>query len=196
MEASTTATSLRERSKAKRREAIRRAGMRLFAEQGYDATTVTEIADAAEVARRTVMMYFPTKADIALSVTNEVAGRLAAVVQAQPDIGFLDAIDQWLTGEAETLDPELAALMMAMHDANPGLRSLGSDQIADSMRACGAVLTAETGLPPESPMRAVVDAAVGAAITRYFTTVLPASHDPELHASFMAFLRSIVTAVR
>jgi len=196
MKASTTATSLRERSKARRREAIRRAGMRLFAEQGYDGTTIAEIADAAEVARRTVMMYFPAKADIALSVTDEVAGRLVDVVRARSEKGFLDAIDEWLTGEADTLDPELAALMTAMHAANPALCSLGSDRIAGAVRVCGAALTAETGLPPDHPMRVVIDAAVGTAITRYFTTVLPVSRDPRLHASFMAVLRAVVTSAR
>lgn len=170
--------------------------MRLFAERGYDGTTIADIADAAEVARRTVLMYFPAKADIALSVTNEVTGRMADVFRAHPGIGFLDAVDRWLVGEAETLDPELAALMMAMHEANPGLRSLGGDQVAETMRVAGAALEAEMGLPAGHPLRAVISAAVGAAITQYFTAVLPACQDPRLHASFMQCLRSIVTAAR
>ena len=58
---------LRERSKARRRAAIIRAAYELFAERGYDATTVADIAEAAEVAPRTVAMYFPAKQDIALS---------------------------------------------------------------------------------------------------------------------------------
>lgn len=170
--------------------------MRLFAERGYDGTTIADIADAAEVARRTVLMYFPAKADIALSVTNEVTGRMADVFRAHPGIGFLDAVDRWLVGEAGTLDPELAALMMAMHEANPGLRSLGGDQVAETMRVAGAALEAEMGLPAGHPLRAVISAAVGAAITQYFTAVLPACQDPRLHASFMQCLRSIVTAAR
>ncbi|HWG64326.1 MAG TPA: helix-turn-helix domain-containing protein [Streptosporangiaceae bacterium] len=64
---------LRERSKARRRTAIIRAVYRLFAERGYDATT---IADAAEVALCTVAMYFPSKQDIALSRFSESADTL------------------------------------------------------------------------------------------------------------------------
>src|SRR5579875_3747437 len=77
-----TETGLRERSKARRREAIIRAAYELFAERGYHATTV---AEAAEVAPRTVAMYFPAKQDIALSrFSDGVAGLSAALRDRQP----------------------------------------------------------------------------------------------------------------
>ncbi|GAA4071048.1 MULTISPECIES: TetR/AcrR family transcriptional regulator [Streptomyces] len=59
--------SLRERKKIKTRTAIRRAMYRLIAEQGYEATTVEQIAEAAEVSPSTVFRYFPTKEDIVLT---------------------------------------------------------------------------------------------------------------------------------
>lgn len=59
--------SLRERKKIKTRTAIRRATYRLIAEQGYEATTVEQIAEAAEVSPSTVFRYFPTKEDIVLT---------------------------------------------------------------------------------------------------------------------------------
>ena len=52
---------LRERSKARRRALIIQTAMRLFAERGYTHTTVADIAEAAELAPRTVAGYFPTK---------------------------------------------------------------------------------------------------------------------------------------
>lgn len=57
---------LRERKKQKTREAIQRAALRLFMKQGYDETTVEEIADAAEISASTFFNYFPTKEDVVL----------------------------------------------------------------------------------------------------------------------------------
>ncbi|MFD5763974.1 TetR family transcriptional regulator, partial [Streptomyces sp. NPDC127044] len=56
---------LRERSKARRREAIVRAAYELFAERGFDATTIADIAAAAEVSPRTVTLYFPSNLELA-----------------------------------------------------------------------------------------------------------------------------------
>ncbi|MEU9762703.1 TetR family transcriptional regulator [Streptomyces sp. NPDC047985] len=58
---------LRERKKLKTRMAIRRAAYRLIAEQGYEATTIEQIAEAAEVSPSTVCRYFAAKEDIVLT---------------------------------------------------------------------------------------------------------------------------------
>ena len=57
---------LRERKKQKTREAIQRAALRLFSKQGYDETTVEDIAEAAEISPSTFFNYFPTKEDVVL----------------------------------------------------------------------------------------------------------------------------------
>ncbi|MDX6310799.1 MAG: hypothetical protein QOF84_5614 [Streptomyces sp.] len=73
---------LRERKKIQTRQAIRRAAYRLFGEQGYDGTTVEQIAAAAEVSPSTVFRYFPTKEDIVL--TDEYDPIMVAILRARP----------------------------------------------------------------------------------------------------------------
>ena len=57
---------LRERKKAKTLAAIQAAALKLFRKQGYDATTIEQIAAAAEVSPSTFFRYFPTKEDVVL----------------------------------------------------------------------------------------------------------------------------------
>lgn len=73
---------LRERKKARTKATIQRHAVRLFREQGYDATTVEQIAEAAEVSPSTVFRYFPTKED--LVVYDDYDPLFLAAFQAQP----------------------------------------------------------------------------------------------------------------
>ena len=57
---------LRERKKIKPRRAIQTAALRLFETQGYEHTTVEQIAEAAETSTTTFYRYFPTKEDVVL----------------------------------------------------------------------------------------------------------------------------------
>ncbi len=73
---------LRERKKQKARQTIREAAYRLFAEQGYQATTVDQIAEAAEVSPSTVFRYYPTKEQLILS--DEYDPALAEALAQRP----------------------------------------------------------------------------------------------------------------
>jgi AcrR family transcriptional regulator len=75
-------SGLRERKKAKTRLAIREHAMRLFEEQGYAATTVDQIAEAAEVSQSTFFRYFPAKEDVIL--TDDYDPVIVEAIKAQP----------------------------------------------------------------------------------------------------------------
>jgi AcrR family transcriptional regulator len=73
---------LRERKKARTRAAIQEQALHLFAAQGYAATTVRQIADAAEVSESTFFRYFPTKEDVVMH--DRFDPLLLAAFAAQP----------------------------------------------------------------------------------------------------------------
>ncbi|MEY9933591.1 AcrR family transcriptional regulator [Catenulispora sp. GP43] len=75
-------TGLRERKKAQTRAAIQRHALRLFRDSGYSATTMEQIAAAADVSPSTLYRYFPTKEDLIL--TDDYDPLLAAAFRAQP----------------------------------------------------------------------------------------------------------------
>ncbi|EHN09542.1 Transcriptional regulator TetR family [Patulibacter medicamentivorans] len=73
---------LRERKKLRTRTTIREVALRLFEQQGYAATTVEQIADAAEVSPSTFFRYFPTKDEVILQ--DDLDAFLLEAFHAQP----------------------------------------------------------------------------------------------------------------
>ena len=84
------ATGLRERKKQRTRDAIARAALELFAERGYQETTLAEIAEAADVSTRTIFAYFPSKEDILFCDYAAMRDALARALADRP--GGKDAL--------------------------------------------------------------------------------------------------------
>ncbi len=82
MQATDQPLGLRERKKIKTRQAIRREAFRLFDAHGYAATTVEQIADAAEVSPSTFFRYFPSKESLLLA--DDLDPLILAAFRAQP----------------------------------------------------------------------------------------------------------------
>jgi AcrR family transcriptional regulator len=75
---------LRERKKRAARETIAATARRLFAERGFDAVTVAEVAAAADVSHKTVFNYFATKEDLAFAGREEGIAQFVTAIAERP----------------------------------------------------------------------------------------------------------------
>ncbi|MFF5182564.1 TetR/AcrR family transcriptional regulator [Streptomyces sp. NPDC000345] len=143
---------LRERKKIKTREAIRTATYALIGEQGYDATTIDQIAERAEVSPSTVFRYFPTKEDIVL--TDEWDPVLVAELRARPaDEPWPDSVRHVMLKAVRPGiedDPEVARLRTRVMVQVPAVRSRMMESMSVTGRMFGEVIGERTGLDPES----------------------------------------------
>ena len=88
---------LRERKKQRTREQIIEAAMGLFAERGYHATTIADIATAADVAPRTFFSYFPSKEAVVFhNVDRDLDGLASALRDRLSGETVFDALRRWI----------------------------------------------------------------------------------------------------
>ncbi|WP_346166731.1 TetR/AcrR family transcriptional regulator [Streptomyces javensis] len=155
---------LRERKKIQTRQAIRRAAYRLFTEQGYDATPVDRIAEAADVSPSTVFRYFPTKEDIVLS--DEYDDVLLAALRErpldEPPVAslrrvLLDLFRHFAGNERREMLVRLTLIRQV-----PGLRARMSESMSRTGDLLAEVLAERSDRSPEDfEVRVVVGAVLG-----------------------------------
>jgi AcrR family transcriptional regulator len=105
---------LRERKKQKTRDTIIKVALELFAERGYERTTIAEIAEAAEVSPRTIFAYFPSKEDILFCDLPEVQERLAEALRERPEgATALDALRDFIAGSSPDRNQVLRKRILA-----------------------------------------------------------------------------------
>src|SRR4051794_10262038 len=87
----------RERKKQRTREHIVEAAFGLFRERGFQATTVAEIAAAADIAPRTFFAYFPSKEAVVFHDFDGLFASLQETIQSRPEgETAIDALRRWL----------------------------------------------------------------------------------------------------
>lgn len=138
----------REREKAKRRRAIEIAALDLYAERGFEETTIQEIADRASVSPRTVLMYFTSKADIALSSVNlEVAKLTERLKKESKKASVMEIYATWFKQFEIETDSELRNSRSRAFKRNPTLTGSMSFEIQEAIEASSVALAKEYGLP-------------------------------------------------
>ncbi|MCW8095526.1 TetR family transcriptional regulator [Streptomyces tauricus] len=143
---------LRERKKIKTRTAIRDATYRLIEEQGFDATTIEQIAELAEVSPSTVFRYFPTKEDIVL--TDEFAPFMAAELRARPaDEPWLDSLRHVFRKAVDfgtSEEPAVTRLRTRLMVEVPSVRSRMMESMSVTGDLLRQVIGERTGRAPDS----------------------------------------------
>jgi AcrR family transcriptional regulator len=114
--------SLRERKKEKTKRAIEDAAFRLFAERGFQATTVADIAEAADVAPRTFFAYFPSKENVLFADFDDSFDDIAARLRARPPgESTFAALRDWIAGRLPDVEADehehLRHRMSCEHDS-------------------------------------------------------------------------------
>jgi AcrR family transcriptional regulator len=163
---------LRERKKARTKAAIQQHALRLFRQRGYDATTVEQIAEAAEVSPSTFFRYFPTKEDVVLyDVLDPPA---VAAFRAQP--AELSPI-QALRGAMRQVFAELPAEELEVQQQRdrlirsvPELRARMLDEFARSLDLFAEIVAERVGRrADELAVRTLAGAVIGVGIAAWST---------------------------
>ena len=131
----TTEDGLRERKKRQTRDAISATATELFARQGFEQTTIADVAREAGVAKMTVTNYFALKEDLVFDRRAEIIDRLAAAVRGRE------------TGPSArpVVDAIRAAFERGLDDRDPTFGFLGP-RFAEMVRASPALVASERSM--------------------------------------------------
>ena len=142
---------LRERKKERTRTELQRHALRLFRDRGYGATTVDDIAAAAEVSRSTFFRYFPTKEDVVLF--DDVDPVMERVMRDLPEgTPLLDAVRTVVRDAFGSLDDEARALeevRMELARTVPQIAAILRDRNSFGVEQVAAMVARGVGRDPD-----------------------------------------------
>ncbi|WP_433060384.1 TetR/AcrR family transcriptional regulator [Dactylosporangium sp. CS-033363] len=98
-------TGLRQRQSERTRQSIQDTATRLFLESGFEAVNVNDIAAAAEVSKRTLFKYFPTKEDLVIGSFSNHQNELARLAAAFRQSDILAALERHFLYGLDQRDP-------------------------------------------------------------------------------------------
>jgi AcrR family transcriptional regulator len=147
---------LRERKKLQTRQLIAETARRLFAERGFEAVPVAEVARAAQVSEATVFNYFPTKEDLVYQGMEVFESELLRAVRNRPPgQSIVAAFGQFVLQPRGLLaaPDEGAARYLAevstMIASSPALVAREQQILARYTASLAALIASDTGAGPD-----------------------------------------------
>jgi AcrR family transcriptional regulator len=179
------APGLRERKKQRTRETIARAALALFDRQGYQATTLAQIAEEADVAPRTVSAYFPAKEELAFPDQAEAFAQLRARLQERPPSetaaealrAWIDAqLPEWLARERQL------RVQRRLIDEDESLRAYKGRFVADAQELMVHEIARDLDASPDE-----LEPRMAAAATIAILELLDANQDGPIEDDLVAW---------
>ncbi|MFD0368491.1 TetR/AcrR family transcriptional regulator [Streptomyces sp. NPDC127114] len=186
-----TVPGLRERKKQRTRDALIRVALELFTTQGFERTTVDEIADAVDVSQRTFFRYFATKEDVAFAVQQMVEERFVrALAERPPEEGPFDAmrnavLGAWDTiGEAivEVVPVELYLRTFQSIEATPALLAVHLRRSTEMEDTIARLIAEREGLDVDEDPRPRIAVAAFSGVMRVTGQLWGRSENPTLES--------------
>lgn len=165
---------LRERKKQRTRETIARVGLDLFAERGYHATTLADIAEAADVSTRTIFAYFPCKEDILFCDFPAMKDAFACALAERPaGVDALEAVRTFILAAPRAGKHELHEQQKLIVQGDETLRSHMRARMGQLEELIAAAIAQEIGAPDDDLRPHVVAASLMAAFEVLFERKTP-----------------------
>jgi AcrR family transcriptional regulator len=144
------AGGLRERKKQKTREAIQREAMRLIGKQGYEQTTIEQIAAAVEISPSTFFNYFPSKEEVILYDSYDPV--IAKLISERPadeplSISFRRVMETM--GDIFERDRDIILARGRLWFEVPALRARLWGEIEKAQLFMGALIAQRSGRDPD-----------------------------------------------
>lgn len=182
---------LRERKKQRTRDALVRVALELFATQGYERTTVDEIADAVDVSQRTFFRYFATKEDVAFAVQQMVEDCFVRALAERPaEEGPFDAmrhaaLEVWQTvGEAiqEIVPVDLYLRNFQLVESTPSLLAAHLRRSTEMEESVARLIAEREGLDVDADPRPRIAVAAFSSVLRVTTRLWGREGDPSFQS--------------
>jgi mycofactocin system transcriptional regulator len=152
------------------RDEIEAVALGLFAERGFEATTVDDIAAAVGVGRRTLFRYFESKNDIAWGDFDSVMERLRSALEARDDLPLMDALRESVVGSNDYPADEEPGLRirLTMITRTPALQAHSALRYAEWRSVVAEWAAARRGESADDLLPRVIGyAALGSAMSTF-----------------------------
>ena len=156
---------LRERKKRETRRLLAEIAIELFADRGFEAVKVADIAAAAHVSEKTVFNYFETKEDLVLDGRAEVEAELVrAVAERAAGEPILEAVRRHVLAVAERMNALPAERRDAFRKVIATAPSVHARMRALSLRTedeLARLIADDTGTSPTDPIPRTIASVLG-----------------------------------